>query len=382
MALSRLRRRWLIALLPPAFLGLVLAFAYLHDPTFYLNPEAIYHRAQEAEKQGNLDQALALARRSWERNPEDSDCGQFLGWLYLKQNQPEPAMEILRQVWDRDSKATAALKGLAQGLNQTNRRPQALELLANYLKVNPEDADVLLFAAQLAGQAKENQALSLDYYLQQYRLQPTPEVRRLLVDLLTGSQRFKEAIPLQAEEAAQNPDQPEALHRLALLHYWSRDYDESTQVYQRLLEQAADNAAYRQEAAKTAEAAQNLEVAIKQYLWLYTNSKGQKEYALTLARLWSQKGNHAEAAAVLEAVKDPDADTLRWHGLELLLTGDHDQATRVYKRPGKKGTPTRKPSSTWPACTPAERSFPRPRACGMKPPGGSSSRASCAGKRP
>jgi tetratricopeptide (TPR) repeat protein len=237
MALSRLRRRWLIALLPPAFLGLVLAFAYLHDPTFYLNPEAIYHRAQEAEKQGNLDQALALARRSWERNPEDSDCGQFLGWLYLKQNQPEPAMEILRQVWDRDSKATAALKGLAQGLNQTNRRHQALELLANYLKVNPEDADVLFFAAQLAGQAKENQALSLDYYLRQYRLQPTPEVRRLLVSLLTGSQRFKEAIPLQAEEAAQNPGQPEALHRLALLHYWSRDYDESTQVYQRLLEQ-------------------------------------------------------------------------------------------------------------------------------------------------
>jgi tetratricopeptide (TPR) repeat protein len=380
MALSR---RWLIVLLPLAFLGAVLAIAWFQDPYFYLNPEALYNRAKEAENQGNLDLALSLAQRSWKRNPDNSDCGQFLGWLYLKQNQPQPALEILRQIWNRDSKATAALKGLAQGLNQTDQRPQALELLANYLKTNPQDADVLLFAAQLAGQREEDKALALEYYQQQYKIQPTPEVRRTLVDMLTGYQRFKEAIPLQAEEVAQNPDQPEALHRLALLHYWSRDYDEATQVYQRLLEQAADNAAFRLEAAKTAEAAKNLDVALKQYLWLYANSKGQKEYGITLARLWSQKGNHAEAAAVLGSImdKDPDADTVRWYGLELLLTGDMDQAAKVYKKPGKRGIPTRRPLSTWPACMPAKSTFPRPPACGTRPSGASSSRGTCAGKR-
>jgi len=339
MALSRPGRRWLLVLLPLVFLGVVLALAWLHDPYFYLAAEALFHRAQEAEKQGNLDLALMLAKKSWQRNPENSDCGQCLGWLYLKKGQPQPAMVIFRQVLNRDPKATAALKGLAQGLNQTDRRAEALELLKNHLKLNPEDADVLLFAAQLAAQRQEDKALALSYYQQHYRLQPTPEVRRTLVDLLTGAQRFKEAIPLQAEEANQNPNQPEALHRLALLHYWSRDYEEATQVYQRLLEQTAENAAYRLEAAKTAEAAQNLDVALKQYLWLYANSKGQKEYAVTLARLWSQKGNHAEAAAVLESVMDkgPDAETVRWYGLELLLTGDHDQAARVYKKAWENG---------------------------------------------
>jgi predicted Zn-dependent protease len=128
MALSR---RWLLALLPLVFLGAVLAIALLQDPYFYMNSEALYNRAKEAENQGNLDLALSLAQRSWKRNPDNSDCGQFLGWLYLKQNQPQPALEILRQIWNRDSKATAALKGLAQGLNQTDQRPQALELLAN-----------------------------------------------------------------------------------------------------------------------------------------------------------------------------------------------------------------------------------------------------------
>ncbi|MFZ2087045.1 MAG: tetratricopeptide repeat protein, partial [Desulfobaccales bacterium] len=212
-------------------------------------------------------------------------------------------------------------------------------LLRNFLKDNPDEAEVLLFAAQLSGQREEERTQAIEYYQQHYRLQPTPPVRRTLLDLLPASQRFKEAIPLQQEEAAQNPDQPEALHRLALLHYWSRDYDEATQVYRQLLAKASENFAFRQEAAKTAEAGQNLDEAIKHYLWLFLHSKGEKDHALTLARLWSQKGNHAEAAAVLKSVMDqnPDTDTVRWYGLELLLTGDHDEAARVYKKAWEKG---------------------------------------------
>ena len=34
--------------------------------------------------QGNLDLPLVLAKKSWQRHPENSDCGQCLGWLYLK----------------------------------------------------------------------------------------------------------------------------------------------------------------------------------------------------------------------------------------------------------------------------------------------------------
>jgi tetratricopeptide (TPR) repeat protein len=320
-------------------LGIILAYAWHQDPHFYLSSKALYGRAQKAEEQGDLDRALVLATKSWQRNPNYSDCGTYLGWLYLKRGQFEPALEILRQVWERDPKATAALKGLAKAMNQTEQRLEALELLGNYLQENPKDTDVLLFAAQLAGQREEEKALSLDYYQQYYGLQPTPKVRRTLVDLLTGFQRFKEAIPLQEEEVAQNPDQPEALHSLALLHYWSRDYDAATQIYQRLLEKEAQNAAFRQEAAKAAAAAKNTDEALKHYLWLYANSKGEKEHATPLARLWSQKGNHAEAAAVLASVmdKDPDDDTIRWYALELLLTGDLDKAHQVYKKAWEGG---------------------------------------------
>lgn len=334
-----LNRRWLMGLLPLAFLGLIFGYAWYRDPHFYLNSEALYHRAQEAESRGDLPLALELAQKSWNRNPGHSDCGTFLGWLYLKHHQPEPALKILRQVWEEDPKATGALKGLALVVNQLGQRKEAQELLGKYLRANPQDADVLLFAAQLAGQREEGQTQAAEYYQQLYRLTPTPEVRRTLVNLLTGLHRFQEAILLQEEEAAQNPDQPEALHRLALLHYWRRDYEAATQVYQRLLEKAAGNASYRQEAAKAADAAKNADEALKHYLWLYAKSKGTKEHALPLARLWSQKGNHSEAAAVLATVMEdhPEAETVRWYALELLLTGDFDKARKVYQGAWENG---------------------------------------------
>ena len=68
-----------------------------------------------------------------------------------------------------------------------------------------------------------------------------PQVRRLLVKLLASQNQYKEAISLQEEEVAEFPEDQEALHYLALLHYWQRDYRAASDIYQRLLEKSAEN---------------------------------------------------------------------------------------------------------------------------------------------
>ena len=75
------------------------------------------------------------------------------------------------------------------------------------------------------------------------------------------------------------------------------------------------------------------------YLWLYARNRGQKEYALALARLWAQKGNHAEAAGVLSPLMDqqPDPSLRRWYALELLLLGDFDKAQTQYHKAWEEG---------------------------------------------
>jgi len=333
------KARWFLALLPLLFLAAMFTLAHRRDPEFWRSPVGLYRSAQEAEKRGELSQALKLAEKSWQRQPGHPEVGTFLGWLYLKAGQPERAAALFSELWPRYPQATAALKGLAQALDQLERRPEALEHLARHLEGHPEDADLLLFAAQFCSAREEERELAIGYYRRLHRLRPDREVRRQLVNLLAAGHRYREAIALMEEDTAAHPEDQEALHQLALLYYWQRDYQAASEIYDRLLERARDQAAWREEAAKVADAAGRDDAALKHYLWLYGKNQGKKEYALKLARLWSQKGKHTEAAAVLAPLLEdqPDPEVRRWYALELLLTGDPEGARREYRRAWEAG---------------------------------------------
>ncbi|MDP3183481.1 MAG: tetratricopeptide repeat protein [Desulfobaccales bacterium] len=333
------KKRWLVWVLPLGFLGLILGVAWLKDPDFWRSSAALFRLAEEAAVRGDLRGALTPARKVWSRQPENSGYGTFLGWVYLQGGQPQAALEVSRQVWNRDPKAVEALKIQALALELLGERQKAQELLAGYLKEKPEDPEILKSAAEIATRHSEDHSLAVTYYQRLYQLAPDPLVRRPLVGLLLSLNRFQEAIPLQEEEVAQFSEDKEALHQLALLYYWQRDYQAATQVYQRLLERAAQDAALRLEAAKSAEAAQQVDQALANYLWLYGHHQGKKEYALALARLWSKKGNHAEAAGVLAPLmqEQPEAEVRRWYALELLLIKDFGKSLQAYEAAWKEG---------------------------------------------
>lgn len=326
------KSRYLAWFLPLIFLALIFWSAWRRDRDFWRSPDSLYQLAQETSGKGENPRALELARKAWTQDRGNAKFGIFLGGLYLKSGRPQAALEVFRQVRARDPGAAAALQGEAQALELLGDRAGALKLLAAYLEEHPQDREILLFAAEFAARDPGDRQTAITYYQRLYQEGRDPLVRRQLVDLLVASERFKEAIPLQEEEAAQFPENQESLHRLALLHYWRRDYQAASQVYQRLLERAADDAALRREAAQTADAAQEVDHALTHYLWLYGRHQGKKEYALALARLWSQKGRHAEAAAVLAPLmqNNPEPALQRWYGLELLLLGDFTKSLKAY----------------------------------------------------
>jgi len=222
---------------------------------------------------------------------------------------------------------------VAQALEHLGDRAAALSLLGAYLQEHPQDLEICRFAAEFAAHRAADRAVAITYYQRLYQDTRDPQVRRQLLDLLIALERFAEAIPLQEEEAGQFPEDQEALHRLALLHYWQRDYQAASQIYQRLLERAAQNAALRREAAQAADAGGQVDQALSHYLWLYGKHQGQREYAVALARLWAKKGCHAEAAAVLGPLMqdNPDVEMRRWYALELLLTRDFTKSLQAYE---------------------------------------------------
>jgi len=331
-------RRALLWLLLPGFVAAVLLAAWRQDPDFIRATSTLFRQAQEAAYRGDNFRAMELARKVYQREPT-SPHGIFLTWIYLKCGDRQAALELSRRIWEKDPEATGALKFQAQALDRLDRRQEALALLAGYLKDHPDAREILEAAGEIASRDPECHPLAAAYYQRLYLLDQDPLVRRYLVDLLAALQRYPEAIALQEEEIAQYPENQEAVHRLALLHYWRRDYQAAGQVYQRLLEKAADDASLREEAARAAEAGKDPDQALGHYLWLYAQNRGKKEYALTLARLWSQKGRHVEAAAVLAPLMQakPELELRRWYALELLLTKDFSRSLREYEEAWRQG---------------------------------------------
>jgi tetratricopeptide (TPR) repeat protein len=330
--------RWLTWVVPLAFLGLLLGVALYRDPDFWRSAPALHRLALAAAQRGEESRARELARKAWAREPGNSRYGLLLAQLHLDGGQPQAALEVSRGVRERDPSATGAVKIQAQALDRLGQRQAALELLAGYL-ADKEDPEVLKAAGDLAARRQEDSPLAVTYLQRLYKLAPDHQCRRQLIALLVSLNRFPEAIPLAEEEAAQAPEDPEALHRLALLHCWARDYQAACQVYQRLLTRSAQDEALRLEAAQAADQAQNLDQALAHYLWLYGHFQGKKEYALALARLWARKGNHAEAAGVLAPLmaEKPEPEVRRWYGLELLLIGDLPQALAAYEAAWREG---------------------------------------------
>ncbi len=325
------RARVLVWLLPLLFLGAIFCLAWSQDHDFWWSKQALYRGAQEAAVRGERNRALELARKAWTRDPDNSEFGTLLVRIYLDAGRGKAALEVSRQMMERNP-GPNPLMVYAQALERLGETQEALDKLAWYLQRQPDDRTILKAAAVIADRREKYHPLAITYYQRLYALDHDPQVRRLLVKLLASQNQYKEAISLQEEEVAEFPEDQEAIHYLALLHYWKRDYQASSDIYQGLLEKGAGDSALRLEAAKAAEAAHDSDRALNQYLWLYARHQGQKEYALALARIWAQKGNHAEAAGVLAPLmrQEPDLELRRWYALELLLIGDFDKAQREY----------------------------------------------------
>ncbi len=248
------RWRWLIWAVPLGLVTLTFALTWHLDPDFWRSPATLLRLAQEAAQRGEYPRALELARKAVSREPGNSGYRLSRGQICLEAGQPQEALDLMRRIDPQKAGVSGWLRLQAQALDRLGDRRAALELLAGGLQENPEDADLLALAADLAAQGSYDRSLAITYCQRLYQLTRAPQVRRQLVELLISLDRFSEAIPFQEEEAAQFPNDSEALHLLALLHYWQRDYQAAGPIYQRLLEKAASDANLRLEAARNAEA--------------------------------------------------------------------------------------------------------------------------------
>ncbi len=90
-----------------------------------------------AEHGGDLDQALTLAQRAKQLIPNLNEVSDTLGWIYLKKNLPDNAIEIFRDLVAKTPNQPTFRYHLGMALSQKGDKVHALAELRRALDLNP-----------------------------------------------------------------------------------------------------------------------------------------------------------------------------------------------------------------------------------------------------
>jgi tetratricopeptide (TPR) repeat protein len=94
-----------------------------------------------AEHSGDLDQALTLAQRAKQLLPNLPEVSDTLGWIYLKKNLSDNAIDIFRDLTAKVPNQSTYHYHLGMALSQKGDKPNALKQLQDALKNNPAPAE-------------------------------------------------------------------------------------------------------------------------------------------------------------------------------------------------------------------------------------------------
>jgi tetratricopeptide (TPR) repeat protein len=90
-----------------------------------------------AESGGDLDQALTYAQRAEQMLPSMNEVSDTLGWIYLKKNLSDNAMDIFQRLVTRAPDNSTYRYHLGMALSQKGDRPRAIKELQQALRSNP-----------------------------------------------------------------------------------------------------------------------------------------------------------------------------------------------------------------------------------------------------
>jgi tetratricopeptide (TPR) repeat protein len=90
-----------------------------------------------AERGGDLDRALTLAQRARQKLPQDHNVADTLGWIYIKKNLADNAIEIFRELTRKEPGNPTFHYHLGMALYQKGDRVAARQALQNALRNKP-----------------------------------------------------------------------------------------------------------------------------------------------------------------------------------------------------------------------------------------------------
>jgi tetratricopeptide (TPR) repeat protein len=362
------RRRWLVlltaALVLPLGLGMTAISRAIRAELHYRAAERALEQCNHARRQANL--ALArehlaaclevqpdsgsihlLAARTARRSG-DYDAASYhlrrareLGWveeeirlerdlLQVQQGELDPAdTRLLSFLQDDPPEKPLILEALAQGYLKTYQLLRALECLDQWLEIQPDNPQALVWRGQtrlllgLSGDALED-------YQRAIELDPEEdEALEKLAQLLLARHRPREALPHFARWQERQPDNREALLGLARCQAELGRRPEAIHLLERLLSLEPPYAGALAERGRLALEAGQTAAAERWLRQAYGLAPFERETVYNLQRCLQIRGLPEEAEKLLAQLDRIDKDCKRLDELKAaILLSPHDASLR------------------------------------------------------
>jgi tetratricopeptide (TPR) repeat protein len=123
-----------------------------HDEARKLYQESISRKADDpaalnnlayltAETGGNLDEALTLATRAKQKQPNSAEISDTVGWIYLKKNLPDSAIDIFKELSEKNPGVATYHYHYAMALMQKGDKLGSAKECKEALKATPKDKE-------------------------------------------------------------------------------------------------------------------------------------------------------------------------------------------------------------------------------------------------
>ncbi len=218
------------------------AYGYASD--FYAvdpdNPLGRRFMARMWLQVGEFDKAEALIRGLLEDDPEDVQLLNLLANALVSQHRTDEALEVLTEVSRLQPDSTIAKARLGAGYLSAGKREEGLDLVREAIASSDEGgrADALLVMSQLDAGDNDAALESVESYIQRAPGQVEPLLLKARVALKLDDRPT--AIAALNEALALEPANPAANHALASLALSEQDYDGVRQRYQAVLSERPD----------------------------------------------------------------------------------------------------------------------------------------------
>lgn len=209
------------------------------DKSIKKNPSSVHliiEKAYHLARRDKYDEALKLALKAYEQEPQDKELPILLGKIYSAQGLNERAVDYFKKAIELNGEQEAVYELLARQYMAMQDYQAAIAIFKKILVVNPEYVPAYFYLGNIYTTFDKDFTKALQVYQNLLTLDPQdPKVLNLIAELHLAQKDYRKALNTFQKIKEVTPNDLKVQMRIGLLYYEMKDLVGAINTFEELL---------------------------------------------------------------------------------------------------------------------------------------------------